>query len=44
MIVNYQDLLDWVQSMMKTIQDNNVTDHISAAYTENNYELLWPVG
>ena len=28
---------------MKTIEDNDVTNHISAVYTKNNIELSWPI-
>ena len=30
--------------MIKTIQDNNVTDCTSVFYAENNIELLWSIG
>ena len=33
------DRLDQMSSMMKTRQDNNVTDSIGAVYTENDTEL-----
>ena len=29
--------------MMKTRQDNNMTDGISAFYIENDIELSWPI-
>ena len=29
--------------MMKTRQDNDVTDHTGAIYVENNIELSWPI-
>ena len=32
-----------VQSMMKTREDNDMTDHTSAIYVENEIELLWPI-
>ena len=28
---------------MKTKQDNNVTDHISVIYNENETKLSWPI-
>ena len=30
--------------MTKTIQDNDVTNHASAIYAENNTELSWSIG
>ena len=35
MILNSGDLLDWVRSLMKTRQDNDVTNHTYADYTKN---------
>ena len=29
--------------MMKTRHDNDVTDHTSSLYVENETELLWPI-
>ena len=29
---------------MKTKQDNDMTNHISAVYVENDTELSWPIG
>lgn len=29
--------------MMKTNQDNDVTDHIGVVYVENNTKLPWPI-
>ena len=28
---------------MKTIEDKDVTNHISAVYTKNDIELSWPI-
>ena len=38
--MNYQDPYDHLQSMMKTRQDNDETDHTSAVCTENETELM----
>ena len=38
--LNYQDLSDCVRSVMKTRQDNNMTDCISVVYTIIENELL----
>ena len=43
MKLSFCDQLDWVQSMIKTTQDNNVTDYIDALYAENEIELLWTI-
>ena len=29
--------------MTKTKQDNDMTDHMSLVYVENDIELLWPI-
>ena len=39
MKLSFHDLLDWVRSMIKTRQDNNVTDYLGALYTKNEIEL-----
>ena len=44
MIINYRDQSDRVQSITKTTQDDDVTDHTGVVYTENNTELSWPIG
>ena len=28
---------------MKTIQDNDMTNHTGVVYSENNIELSWPI-
>ena len=40
MIVNCRDGLNRVQSLMKARQDNDVIDHTSTVYLENDTELL----
>ena len=30
--------------MMKTRQDNDVTNRTGMIYTENNTDILWPIG
>lgn len=37
-ILNYWDLLDWVWSVMKSKQDNDVTDLTSVIYVEKKSE------
>ena len=37
-----RDQLDWVQSVMKTKDNNNVTDHISLVYAKIETELSRP--
>ena len=44
MKLNYHDWLDWVRSMTKTRQDNDLTDCIGVVYTKNEIELLWLIG
>ena len=39
MKLSFHDLLDWVRSMIKTRQDNNVTNCLGALYAENEIEL-----
>lgn len=39
MKLSFHDLLDRVQSMIKTRQDNNVTNCLGALYAENEIEL-----
>ena len=41
--LNYWDLSDQVLSMMKTRQDNDMTNHIDTVYAKNDIELLWPI-
>ena len=38
------DQSDLVQSMTKTKQDNDVTNHINVIYAENETKLLWSIG
>lgn len=38
-ILNCQDQLDRVQSVTKTKQDNEVTDHIGVVYAKNETKL-----
>ena len=41
----YNDGLSiWVSYVIKTSQDNDVTDHIGVIYTENEIKLSWPIG
>ena len=44
MKLNSQDLSDRVWFVMKTRQDNNVTDGTGVVYTKNNIEQLEPIG
>lgn len=37
--MNCRDLLDKVRSVMKTIQDKNVTDGIGVVYAKNETKL-----
>ena len=39
--LNYRDLFEQVQFVMKTRQDNDVTNCIGAVYAENKIELSW---
>ena len=39
--MNYRDLLDKVRSMMKTRQDNDVTNRTCMVYTEHEIKLSW---
>ena len=41
MILNFYDKSNWVSTLMKTGQDNYVTDRKDAVYAENEIELLW---
>ena len=41
--LNYHDLFDQVRPVMKTKQDNDVIDRISAFYVGNNNKLSWPI-
>ena len=41
--LNYLDLSDQVWSIMKTIQDNNLIDHLSSFNVESDTKLLWPI-
>ena len=43
MKLSYHDRLDYVQFVMKTRQDNNVTDCKGAVYFENEIELQWSI-
>ena len=42
--MNGRDLSDYVRSMMKTRQDNDMVDCIGAIYAENKIKLLWLIG
>ena len=42
-ILNYRDLSDLVQSIMKTRLDNNMTNHIGTVYNENKIGLSGPI-
>lgn len=42
--LNCLKLFDQVWFVMKTKQDNNVTDQTGALYVENDIELSWPIG
>ena len=42
MKLNCRDWSNHVRSMMKTRQDNNVTDHIGSTYAEIEIELSGP--
>lgn len=39
MIMNYRERLNQVQSVMKTREDNEVTDRIGTVYVKNDIEL-----
>ena len=41
MILNFYDQSNWVFTLMKTRQDNYVTDRKDAVYAKNEIELLW---
>ena len=41
--LNWRDLFDRVQFVMKTKQDNDVTDCTNAIYVENEIELWWSI-
>ena len=43
-ILNYHDWLNWVSTVTKTRQDNNVIDHTDVVYIENETELSWLIG
>lgn len=43
MKMSYHDWSDWVPSMMKTRQVNNVTNRTDAVYIENGNEMSWPI-
>ena len=36
-------LSNWVQSVMKTKYDNDMTDRIGAVYAKNGIKLSWPI-
>ena len=42
--LSYHDWSNWVRFIMKTKQDNDMTNYISAVYVENDTELSWPIG
>ena len=39
MILNYHDQLEWVHSVEKTKQDNDVIDHTGVIYVKNDAKL-----
>lgn len=41
--MNYHDRFDQVQSIMKTREDNNMTNRTSEVYVENDIELSCPI-
>ena len=43
-ILSYNDWLNWVSTVTKTRQDNNVIDHTDVVYIENETELSWLIG
>lgn len=43
MILNFHNRSNWVQSVIKTRQDNDVTDRIGVHYVENKTELSWTI-
>ena len=43
MELSFCDRLDWVWSEIETSHDNDVTDHTSVAYIQNDIELLWSI-
>lgn len=42
--LNHRDLFDWLRSVMKTKQNNDVTHCTDAIYVENETKLLWAIG
>ena len=44
MKLSCHDRSDWLLSMMKTRQDNDMINHIGAIYAKNDIELSWPNG
>ena len=42
--LNYHDRLDRVWSMLKTRQDNNLTNYTGVVFAKNYIELLEPIG
>ena len=43
MKLRYHDQSDRVLSVIETRKNNNVTEHTSAIYIENNIKLLWSI-
>ena len=41
--MNYRDPSDWVQFVMKIRNDNDMIDHKSVVYAENETKLLSPI-
>lgn len=39
--LNYRELSDQVQYVVKTRKDNNLTDYIGTLYIENDTEFSW---
>ena len=39
--LNYRGLFDQVRFVMKTKQDNDMTDHVGAIYAKNDNEQSW---
>ena len=42
--MNYRNLSNQVQYVMKTRQDNNMIDHVDTVYAEKDTKLSWHVG
>ena len=42
--LNYRDRSNHMQFVMKTRQDNDLTDYTGAIYDENETKLSWSIG